>query len=271
MGIGDPAGLLEVIERGVDLFDCVLPTRIARMGTAFTSEGRLNLRNAGHARSRGAPGRRLRLLRRAPASPRGACATSCMQKEILGMQLLTEHNLRLPLPLVDGAREAIVAGRFAAFKGRMECLVVTYPLGIEAGGPGAGRPDKEDGLSNNLPCSSSVCGRLHRHLLLPGDPAAAEATAGPRQPGHLGEEGRPDRHRRRHVRHGQARRGRQRHRRDRQGRRDPARPAGDRRDRLDWTRQPPNRRPRSPATQGHAPAAEAGSSVDATTDEDATS
>ena len=51
MGIGDPMGLLEVIERGVDLFDCVLPTRTARMGTAFTREGRLNLRNARHARS----------------------------------------------------------------------------------------------------------------------------------------------------------------------------------------------------------------------------
>ncbi|MFN2428340.1 MAG: tRNA-guanine transglycosylase, partial [Candidatus Binatia bacterium] len=52
MGIGDPAGLLEVIERGMDMFDCVLPTRIARMGTAFTGRGRVNLRNAAHAHSR---------------------------------------------------------------------------------------------------------------------------------------------------------------------------------------------------------------------------
>ncbi len=52
MGIGDPAGILDVIERGVDLFDCVLPTRTARMGTAWTAHGRLNLRNAAHAASR---------------------------------------------------------------------------------------------------------------------------------------------------------------------------------------------------------------------------
>ncbi len=51
MGIGDPEGLVEVIARGVDLFDCVLPTRTARMGTAFTRTGRINLRNAEHALS----------------------------------------------------------------------------------------------------------------------------------------------------------------------------------------------------------------------------
>ena len=50
MGIGDPEGVLEVIARGVDMFDCVLPTRTARTGSALTSEGRLNLRNARFAR-----------------------------------------------------------------------------------------------------------------------------------------------------------------------------------------------------------------------------
>ena len=50
MGIGDPEGVLEVIERGVDMFDCVLPTRTARTGSAITWEGRLNLRNARFAR-----------------------------------------------------------------------------------------------------------------------------------------------------------------------------------------------------------------------------
>ena len=52
MGIGDPAGILEVIERGVDMFDCVLPTRMGRTGSALTWEGRLNLRNARFARDR---------------------------------------------------------------------------------------------------------------------------------------------------------------------------------------------------------------------------
>ncbi len=50
MGIGDPQGILEVIERGIDMFDCVLPTRLGRTGTAITSTGRLNLRNAAFAR-----------------------------------------------------------------------------------------------------------------------------------------------------------------------------------------------------------------------------
>ena len=81
MGIGDPEGILEVIERGVDMFDCVLPTRTARTGSALTWEGRLNLRNAA-LRPRRAPDRRaLRLpglpallarLRPAPRQPGGA-------------------------------------------------------------------------------------------------------------------------------------------------------------------------------------------------------
>ena len=50
MGIGDPEGILEAVARGVDMFDCVLPTRTARTGSALTSEGRLNLRNARFAR-----------------------------------------------------------------------------------------------------------------------------------------------------------------------------------------------------------------------------
>ena len=58
MGIGDPEGILEVIERGVDMFDCVLPTRMGRTGTAITSTGRLNLKNARFARDQ-APARRL--------------------------------------------------------------------------------------------------------------------------------------------------------------------------------------------------------------------
>ena len=57
MGIGDPAGILEVIERGIDMFDCVLPTRNARTGSALTWEGQLNLKNARFARDP-APARR---------------------------------------------------------------------------------------------------------------------------------------------------------------------------------------------------------------------
>jgi queuine tRNA-ribosyltransferase len=115
MGIGDPVGLLEVIERGIDIFDCVLPTRVARMGTAFTAEGRLNLRNAVHAGSAEA-------LETGCGCPcclnfsRGALRHLVMQKEMLGLQLLTEHNLWFLFRLVEGARQAIEEGRFAAYK-----------------------------------------------------------------------------------------------------------------------------------------------------------
>ena len=117
MGIGDPAGLLDVIARGVDVFDCVLPTRVARMGTAFTSEGRLNLRNAAHALSRSP----LDSTCSCPVCARfsrGAIRHFVMQKEILGIQLLTEHNLAFLFALMAGARQAIAAGHFGAFKER---------------------------------------------------------------------------------------------------------------------------------------------------------
>jgi queuine tRNA-ribosyltransferase len=114
MGIGDPDGLLDVIARGVDMFDCVLPTRTARMGTAFTSEGRLNLRNSVHTLSAepletGCP------CTACTTFTRGALRHFVMQKEILGASLLTEHNLLYLMRLVAGARQAIVEGRFGAF------------------------------------------------------------------------------------------------------------------------------------------------------------
>lgn len=117
MGIGDPEGLLGVIGRGVDIFDCVLPTRIARTGSAFTSGGRLNLRNAIHAES-DEP-----LDGECPCAAcrsfsRGALRHLVMQKEMLGLELLTEHNLTYLFRLVAGARQAITAGRFAEYTGQ---------------------------------------------------------------------------------------------------------------------------------------------------------
>ena len=115
MGIGDPVGILEVIERGIDLFDCVLPTRMGRMGAALTWEGRLNLRNACHARD--------------PRPLDESCDCSACsrfsraylrhlvtQKELLGLRLLSLHNLRFLLRLTEAARVAIQAGRLADFK-----------------------------------------------------------------------------------------------------------------------------------------------------------
>src|SRR5438874_7999744 len=115
MGIGDPQGVLEVIERGIDMFDCVLPTRLGRTGSALTWSGRLNLKNAGYARD--------------PAPLQEGCGCpACTrfsraylrhlvnQQELLGLRLLSVHNLRFLLDLTAGARAAIEQGAFAAFK-----------------------------------------------------------------------------------------------------------------------------------------------------------
>jgi len=115
MGIGDPEGILEVIERGVDMFDCVLPTRMGRTGTALTSEGRLNLKNARFARDAG------------PLDDRCDCPACSRftrayirhlvnQQELLGLRLLTLHNLRFLLDLTAGARAAIEAGELSSYK-----------------------------------------------------------------------------------------------------------------------------------------------------------
>jgi queuine tRNA-ribosyltransferase len=115
MGIGDPEGVLEVIERGVDMFDCVLPTRIARTGSALTWEGRLNLRNAGFARDP----RPLDETCGCPACRRFSRAYIrhlVNQQEMLGLRLLSLHNLRFLLELTAGARAAIERGELAAFK-----------------------------------------------------------------------------------------------------------------------------------------------------------
>ncbi len=119
MGIGDPEGILEVIESGVDMVDCVLPTRTARTGAALTWEGRLNLRNARYARD--------------PAPLQEGCdCPACdgysraylrhlvTQNELLGLRLLSAHNLRFVLELTHGAREAIERGAFEAYK--RDCL-----------------------------------------------------------------------------------------------------------------------------------------------------
>ncbi|HEX3055841.1 MAG TPA: tRNA guanosine(34) transglycosylase Tgt [Gaiellaceae bacterium] len=114
MGIGDPEGVIEVIARGVDMFDCVLPTRTARTGSALTWEGRLNLRNARFARDP-------RPIDEGCACPACTRFTRAYvrhlvnQEEILGLRLLSLHNLRFLLDLVVAAREAIERGAFASW------------------------------------------------------------------------------------------------------------------------------------------------------------
>jgi queuine tRNA-ribosyltransferase len=115
MGIGDPQGILEVIEAGVDMFDCVLPTRTARTGSALTRDGRLNLRNAGFARD----ARPLDDACDCPACTRFSRAYIrhlVNQEELLGLRLLSLHNLRFVIDLTRGARDAIQRGAFASYK-----------------------------------------------------------------------------------------------------------------------------------------------------------
>jgi queuine tRNA-ribosyltransferase len=115
MGIGDPEGVLAVIERGVDMFDCVLPTRTARTGSALTWEGRLNIRNARFARDP----KPLDESCSCPACSRFSRAYLrhlINQEELLGLRLLSLHNLRFLIDLTANARAAIEQGRLAAYK-----------------------------------------------------------------------------------------------------------------------------------------------------------
>jgi queuine tRNA-ribosyltransferase len=115
MGIGDPEGILEVIGAGIDMFDCVLPTRLGRTGSALTWEGRLNLKNARFAREP----RPLQEGCSCPACERFSRAYIrhlVNQNELLGLRLLSLHNLRFLLDLTAGARSAIHARRFDAYK-----------------------------------------------------------------------------------------------------------------------------------------------------------
>jgi queuine tRNA-ribosyltransferase len=115
MGIGDPVGILEVVARGIDMFDCVLPTRLGRTGAALTWEGRLNLKNARFAKDprpldEECPCRACRGFTRA------YLRHLVNQQELLGLILLSEHNVRFLLDLTAGARAAIERGELTAYK-----------------------------------------------------------------------------------------------------------------------------------------------------------
>jgi queuine tRNA-ribosyltransferase len=115
MGLGTPPQLLEMIARGMDMFDCVLPTRLARNGTAFTSTGTINLKNAEFA------------LDKRPIEEGCACST-CREfargyirhlvksEEILGLRLISLHNLHFYLDLMRQARTALENESFDEFR-----------------------------------------------------------------------------------------------------------------------------------------------------------
>ena len=112
MGVGTPSDLLESVARGVDMFDCVLPTRSGRHGLAFTRRGRVNLRNARHAEDP----RPLDERSNCPASrdySRAYLHHLVKAGESLGGMLLTWHNLAYYQSLMRGVRQAIERGTFA--------------------------------------------------------------------------------------------------------------------------------------------------------------
>ncbi len=130
MGVGEPRDLLEGVEAGVDMFDCVLPTRNARNGSLFTSHGKISIKQA---RFREDP---------KPLDPECQCNTCqhysraylrhlYLSGEILGMRLNTLHNLHFFLNLMKNARNAILENRFAAFKKE---FLEGYQQDISSGG-----------------------------------------------------------------------------------------------------------------------------------------
>jgi queuine tRNA-ribosyltransferase len=114
MGVGKPDDIVGAVERGIDMFDCVLPTRSGRTGQAFTSLGPINIRNARFAEDK------------APLDPSCACPVCSTwsraylhhlvrSNEILGAMLMTEHNINFYQQLMAGLRAAIAERRLSAF------------------------------------------------------------------------------------------------------------------------------------------------------------
>ena len=115
MGLGTPPQMLEMIGRGMDIFDCVLPTRLARNGTAFSAAGTLNLKNAEFALDK----RPIEENCRCPACRefmRGYIRHLIKAQEILGLRLITLHNLHFYLNLLSQARTEIEGGAFDQFR-----------------------------------------------------------------------------------------------------------------------------------------------------------
>ena len=113
MGVGKPDDIVEAVRRGIDMFDCVLPTRSGRNGQAFTADGPINLRNARFAEDQ-APIERDCACPACGAYSRAYVHHLVRSSEILGAMLMTEHNLWFYQRLMQGLRSAIAERRFAA-------------------------------------------------------------------------------------------------------------------------------------------------------------
>ena len=115
MGVGNPTTLVRAVAAGVDMFDCVLPTRTARMGTAFSSEGRLNLKNARFKHDHGVLDEHCDCPACAGGFTRAYIHHLVRQHEMLGGILLSQHNIRYLLALMERVRAAISEGRYEQF------------------------------------------------------------------------------------------------------------------------------------------------------------
>jgi len=115
MGLGTPPQMLEMIARGIDMFDCVLPTRIARNGTAFTATGTLNLKNAPFTFDKG-PIEDGCTCPACRTFSRGYLRHLVKAEEILGLRLISLHNLHFYLHLMAQVRSHLEAGTFAGFR-----------------------------------------------------------------------------------------------------------------------------------------------------------
>jgi queuine tRNA-ribosyltransferase len=117
MGVGTPVNIIESIDRGVDMFDCVMPTRNGRNGMLFTSEGNINIRNKKWENDH------------SPIDPKGTSFVDQYSKaylrhliisnEMLGAQIASQHNLAFYLWLVKTARQKITEGAFKEWKNKM--------------------------------------------------------------------------------------------------------------------------------------------------------
>jgi queuine tRNA-ribosyltransferase len=127
MGVGTPADLVEAIARGIDMFDCVLPTRIARNGSILTRGGRINLRNRRFIDDAGPPDESCDCYTCARFS-RAYLRHLFMAGEILGHRLASIHNLRMLVRLVGEIRDAIGTGKLAAVMAMLRDQWALAPL-----------------------------------------------------------------------------------------------------------------------------------------------
>ena len=203
MGLGTPPQMLDMIARGIDMFDCVMPTRLARHGVAFTLDGPIHIKNKEFERDEG---------------PLCECAHPHVARfsrafirhlfragEILALRLLSFHNLHFYVRLMRRAQQAVEAGAFPAFRedflrrypqdtSEMTALnTLTALLAQAIRRPGSRKPVRQ---------SHRHDGPAGRDVLLPADPPATEAEEGTGRPDRLDGNRRQGRHRRRHPRAG---------------------------------------------------------------------